>query len=587
MTPGAHRDVRELLWSATRGRRTDWVGICLWSVVEAIPVYLYGRLVANAVDRGFLAGRTAEGFGWLGLLAVSVLVGAWATRQTVRRLAALVEPLRDELVRRTVSGSLVRASIPGAPPETAAAARLSQHTEIVREAWASVLMVSQGFVVAAAAAGLGLLSLSPVFLALVVPPLAVGLLLFAAALPRLAECQRRAILAEEGIAETTAELALGMTDVVACGGEDLVRARVGRHFDAHAEAGRGLARLTAVRTTAVAIGGWAPLVLILVFGPWLVRHGNTPGVILGALAYVTQVLHPALETLVRGVGGPGLWLLVTLRRIVDATRARPDPLQRTAPNLTGPGDLRLVGVGFAYGAAATPIVCDLDLAIPDGEHLAIVGSSGAGKSTLAGLLTGMLTPGSGEVLLGGVPLRRLGPQALAGQRVLAPHDAYVFTGTVRENLGYLRPDVADAELDSVVAAFGLGSMVDRIGGYDAVVDPAALSAGSRQLLALARVYLAPARIVVLDEATCHLDATAEERVEALFADRGGTLVVIAHRISSALRADRVLLMDGGTVAVGRHDELVSQSPLYAEMTRSWGPSGRGTSAASFPGGLRR
>lgn len=571
---GRHRpeSVGQLLWSSGRGRGRDWAGLCAWSVVEAVPAYLSGRLVAHAVDRGFLAGRPSTGFAWLALLAASVLVGAWATRKTYARLAVLVEPLRDELVRRTVSASLAQAAVAAAPPHAAAAARLSQHTEIAREAYASVLMVTQGFVVAGGGAILGLLSLAPALLLVVVPPLVVGLLLFAASLSRLAEAQRRAILAEERMADAGAGLALGATDVVACGAEGLMHRRLGRTIDAHAEAGRALARLTAVRTMTVALGGWLPLVLILVAGPWLLRHGSTPGVILGALTYVSQGLQPALETLVRGVGGPGLWLLVTLRRILDTTRPPPHPgvpADPPAPDGDRPADLSLRGVSFAYGAAAAPVVQDLDLTIRDGEHLAIVGPSGAGKSTLADLLAGMLVPDTGEVRVGGLPLAALGPRDLAGRRVLLPHDSYVFAGTVRENLAYYRSDASDPELDAVVRAFGLRPLVDDLGGYDALVDPAALTAGRRQLLTLARAYLAPARIVVLDESTCHLDATTEARVEELFAARPGTLVVIAHRISSALRAERILVLDGGRVTVGSHAEVLAGSCLYAEMVGWW------------------
>lgn len=582
---GSHRreSVGQLLRSASRGGRRDWAGLCAWSAVEAVPAYLSGRLVANAVDRGFLAGRTSVGFAWLALLAASVLVGAWATRKTYGRLAVLVEPLRDELVRRTVSGSLAQATGGAAPPQTAAAARLSQHTEIAREAYASVLMVTQGFVVAAGGAILGLLSLAPVFLLIVVPPVAVGLVLFAAALGRLAEAQRRAILAEERMAEEAAGLALGMSDVVSCGAEEIMRRRVGGPVDAHAEASRALARLTAVRTTSVAIGGWLPLVLILLAGPWLLRHGSTPGVILGALTYVSQGLHPALETLVRGVGGPGLWLLVTLRRLLEATEVPARAGTSREPRLSALGAapaLILRGVGFSYGAAATPIVQDLELTIRDGEHLAIVGPSGAGKSTLAGLLTGMLAPDSGDVLVGGLPVGALGPEDLARHRVLLPHEPYVFAGTVRENLTYYRGDASDRDLDAVVRAFGLRRLVDDLGGYDALVDPTALTAGSRQLLTLARAHLAPARTVVLDESTCHLDATTEARVEELFAQRPGTLIVIAHRISSALRAERVLVLDGGRVTVGRHDDVVARSPLYAEMVGLWDHAGVLTAVSS-------
>jgi ATP-binding cassette subfamily C protein len=147
----------------------------------------------------------------------------------------------------------------------------------------------------------------------------------------------------------------------------------------------------------------------------------------------------------------------------------------------------------------------------------------------------------------------------------------VFTGTVRENLLYHRPDGApDGELDDAVAATGLGPLVRRLGGLDAALDPAALSAGERQLVALTRALLAPAPLVLLDEATCHLDPAAEARAELAFARRPGALVVVAHRITSARRADRVLVMDGADAVCGTHRELLARSALYRDLVGRWG-----------------
>ncbi len=111
--------------------------------------------------------------------------------------------------------------------------------------------------------------------------------------------------------------------------------------------------------------------------------------------------------------------------------------------------------------------------------------------------------------------------------------------------------------------------MDRIGGYDASVDPSSLSAGERQLITLVRAYVSPASLVILDEATCHLDPAAEAVAEAAFGDRPGTLVVIAHRMSSALRAQRILVMDGASVEVGTHAELFARSPLYQDLIGHW------------------
>jgi ATP-binding cassette subfamily C protein len=213
----------------------------------------------------------------------------------------------------------------------------------------------------------------------------------------------------------------------------------------------------------------------------------------------------------------------------------------------------------------------VDLVVPAGGHLAVVGPSGIGKSTLASLISGLRQADEGEV-------RRAGP------RVLIPQEAYVFTGTLRENLRYLRaggPDPAteEAELAAAVELFGLAPVARRLGGLDAGFEPAGarLSLGERQSVALARAWLSPAPLAVLDEATSGLDPAAEARAERAFATRAksaaadppAALIVIAHRLSSALRADRVLLMDGGEPLLGTHDELLARSPLYRDLVGHW------------------
>ncbi len=164
--------------------------------------------------------------------------------------------------------------------------------------------------------------------------------------------------------------------------------------------------------------------------------------------------------------------------------------------------------------------------------------------------------------------------ALPGWRVLLPQEAYVFAGTLAENIRYLRPAAARTELDVAADAVGLTPLVSRLGGYDAPVNPAALSAGERQLIALTRAYLSPAPVAILDEATCHLDPAAEERAEAAFARREGTLIVIAHRITSALRARRVLVLDGIRAQAGDHESLLAGSAMYRDLFGHWNESRR-------------
>jgi ATP-binding cassette, subfamily C, bacterial len=572
---GAHW---RLLRGVFRQRRRLLVRVLAWSAVAAVPAFLSGRLVAAAIDRGFLAARPALGFGWLGLLLLGALVGAVGIRQTYLRLAELVEPFRDDLVDLVVSGVLHRCTIGGASTGSTAVARLTHQVDMVRESFASIIMVTQVFLVTTTSALLGLFALAPLAVALVLPPLLLGLGFFLGAVRAMANAQREALVADEGIAEAVTTVAGGLRDIVACGAEDQVRAMAGRTVDAQEYAATRLARVTTLRTTAMGIGMWVPLLVVLAGSPWLVSHGATTGTVLGAITYVSMALQPALRALIRGVGGNGLWLLVTLRRIVEAAalpatastggHVRHDPSQHGCP---GRSVLELRGVTFAYGRQADPVICDLDLVVPDGDHLAIVGPSGVGKSTLAGIMAGLLEPQAGQALLGGVELPAWEGQDLARHRVLIPQEAYVFAGTVGENLTYLRGDATLADIDKAIDAVGARELVQRLGGYRAEVDPAALSAGERQLITLVRAYLSPARLVILDEATCHLDPAADGRVERAFAQRPGTLVVMAHRISSALHARRILVLDGTRALLGTHQELLECSALYRDLVGHWEP----------------
>ncbi|MGB6165688.1 MAG: ABC transporter ATP-binding protein [Pseudonocardiaceae bacterium] len=564
-----------------RQRRGMLLRLAGWSLVEAVPAFLSGRLVAAAIDDGFLAGRPAAGFGSLAMMALSVFVGAVGTRQAFLRLASIVEPFRDELVDLVVTGVLRQSTATSQPADTAAVARLTHQVEIVRESFASVVMVAQGFIVTTASTLLGLVTLAPLALPFVLPPLLVGLVLFVSSLRAMAARQRTTIVANERIAETVSTLAGGLRDIIACGAEDQIRATVAHTIDAQESASAKLARMIAVRTTALGIGAWLPLLLILLGAPWLVRHGTTTGTLLGALTYVSLGLQPALQTLIRTVGGTGLQLMVTLGRITEAAQPpatadptapesrlpeqRPRPTSRSADHV-----LELRNVTFSYGRHAEPIIRDLDLQLAGDDHLAVVGPSGVGKSTLARIIAGLLQPQAGQIFLDGITLCDWEPPHLAQRRVLIPQEAYVFTGTVAENLNYYLPyHPTPTQLDEAVNALGAHTLIEHLGGYHAHLHPADLSAGERQLLTLIRAYLSPAHLVILDEATCHLDPAAEAQAELAFTKRPGVLLVIAHRTSSALRAHKILVLDGDHARLGSHQELLTHSPLYRDLVGHW------------------
>ncbi|MEU5784706.1 ABC transporter ATP-binding protein [Micromonospora lupini] len=569
-----------MTWRALRARRRDLARLCGWSLVESLPALLAGLLVARAVDDGFLAGRLLNGLAWLGVLAVTVLVGAAATGRTYRSLGAVVEPFRDEVAAQVVRGALGEATRAGGRPDSAAVTRLTHQMEIVRDTFAGLLMVTRGFLFSAGAALLGLLALAPVVAALAAAPLLAGLVVFLAALPAMVGHQRAYVRAGEQLGQSASAALAGHRDVVACGAQARVVSDVERWVSAQAAAERTLARMAVIRSLSLGIGGWLPLVVLLSAAPWLVERGLTAGAVLGALIYVSTGLQPALHTLVQGLGGGGLRYAVTLENILragpgsdgphlPAPAARTPRSHRPARPVDGSPAVEVRGLTFGYGPRARPVLENFALTLADGEHLAVVGPSGVGKSTLAALLAGLVPPQAGTVHLAGAPVADVEPADLARMRVLVPQEAYVFTGSLADNLRYLRPDAADDLLEVTVAALGAGPLATRLGGLDAPVVPALLSAGERQLIAAVRAWLAPAPLVVLDEATCHLDPALEASVESAFARRPGSLVVIAHRISSALRADRVLVLDGDEPVVGTHEQLMARSATYRALVGCW------------------
>ncbi|WP_051652970.1 ATP-binding cassette domain-containing protein [Kitasatospora cheerisanensis] len=361
---------------------------------------------------------------------------------------------------------------------------------------------------------------------------------------------------------------------------------------AQGEALRAVGRAAAARSSTVAVGGRLPLLVVVCAAPWLVADGwLSAGEVLGVATYLLQQLEPAVRTLAGMLGSWLLDLAVVLERLSSSTP--PHPL--AAPDTSVPlpladGSLTVRSLRYAHAPGADPVLDGLEFTVPPGGRLAVVGPSGTGKSTLAALLAGMLAPDRGHVLVGGVELARVPGAGRASRLALVPQEAYVFAGSVRENLRWPSGEQSDRELADAAEKLGAAGLLARLGGPDGrIASPAALSAGERQLLALVRTFVSPAPVVVLDEATCHLDAAAERRAEEAFAERPGTLVVVAHRLGSAVRADRVLLLDGGRGVLAGHGDLQVISPLYRELVGHWRASigVGGPAAMSGPGSGRR
>ena len=238
------------------------------------------------------------------------------------------------------------------------------------------------------------------------------------------------------------------------------------------------------------------------------------------------------------------------------------------------GDLTLEGVCFAYPTAPPrpPLALDgLSLHVKAGETVALVGETGAGKSTVMKLLARFYDPDQGRVLVDGHDLRTLDSAAYRRQLGYVPQEAFLFTGTVRDNIAYGRPEAADAEVEAAARAVGAHAFIAALpGGYLQELDERgkSLSAGQRQLIALARAELVDPAVLLLDEATSNLDLATEARVAEAMQRlaRGRTTVIIAHRLPTAAAADRIVVLDRGRVAeTGSHAELLAAGGPYAAL----------------------
>ncbi|MEU9607162.1 ABC transporter ATP-binding protein [Streptomyces sp. NPDC048057] len=566
-TGALRRVVREGL-PFLRARRRVLLRLTGWSLLEFGQTFVTGFAIARALDDGFLADAPTTGLVWLAVAAVAVVPALFAARGVFGGLADLVEPLRDGLVRRAVARALGAGLNRATAATTHSVSQVTHQSEIARDGWAGLTLATRGFVFTSAGALSGMATLSPRLLVVVLPPLLLGTALFLATLVPMGARQRAYLDLDEEFAAHAGQAAGALRDIAATGAAGPLGERTGNLTEQQTRASRSLARWSAVRVIALAVGERAPVVLLLAAAPWLLRSGVSTGALVGAFAYVTTALAPALNALLNALGTAGGRLVVVLDRFTGPAPLppAPDPARTRRPAPAAGAGAELRAVTFAYGPHARPVLDGLDLVLEPGDHLAVVGPSGSGKSTLAAVLAGVTAPTAGEVHWLGRPAARWEPTDV---RTLLPQQPYVFTGTLRDNLRYLRPDASHAEVAAAVAAIGLDTLAARLGGLDTPFDPRRLSRGECQLVALGRAHVAATPLLILDEATSHLDPAAEARAETALAARGATTVVIAHRLTSARRARRVLVMDGTRTDCGTPDELLSRSPLFRELAGHW------------------
>jgi len=277
--------------------------------------------------------------------------------------------------------------------------------------------------------------------------------------------------------------------------------------------------------------------------------------------------------------------MAALDKIFDLLDTDPDMVD--APGAIDPGTLRgeieLEGVWFSYGEKGesgedTWALRDVDLHVPPGQTLALVGATGAGKSTFAKLVARFYDPQKGTVRVDGHDLRGVQQRALRRQLGIVPQEGFLFSGSVRENVAFGRPEASDEEIDAAIAAVGATEFVAALpDGLETQVGERGiqLSAGQRQLVAFARALLAEPRILILDEATSNVDVRTEKTIERGLERllHGRTAIVIAHRLSTIRRAGKIVVLENGRIAEqGTHDELIAAGGAYSRLYGAWSES---------------
>lgn len=325
------------------------------------------------------------------------------------------------------------------------------------------------------------------------------------------------------------------------------------------------------------IGNITVAIALAIGGFRVLDGGMEVGVLVASLLYTKRFFQPVTRMAMFynsfQSAAAALEKISGLLEEVPSVRQDPEPVDLGHAR----GELRFDGVTFGYGDG--PVVLpNLDLHVPAGQTIALVGQTGAGKSTLAKLIARFYDVTAGSLTLDGVDLRKVSMTDLRRAVVMVTQEAYLFSGSVRDNIALARPDATDDEVEAAARAVGAHEFItDLPEGYDTEVSKRGgrVSAGQRQLISFARAFLADPAVLILDEATSSLDIPGERLVQrglqTLLADR--TALIIAHRLSTVAIADRVLVMeDGAVVEDGSPDDLIAATGRFAALHTAWSDS---------------
>ena len=573
------------LWRMLRPWRTRIIGATLLVVGQTACILAGPALVRHGIDAGLREGDGDElnlsAALYLGVALVALVFGRWAIRAVARIGESFLRELRVRVFRHLMSLGLDFFEREKAGQLVA---RMTSDVEAMQElVQTGLTMFVQNILVFFGALAL-IIALSwqlALCTLVVVPPVFFMSRWFRR------ESNRAYLEVRERIGTNLATLQEGLAGVrvvQAFGRERAFTRRFHETNEAQYDANLETARIATRYFPVVEYSGVLGIAIIIGIGGWFVDQDIvTVGTVAAFVLYLNYLFEPVqqLSQLYNVLQSAA----AALHKLFGLLDTRTSITERPgAVDLPAVGALEVDGVSFGYGDGPE-VLHGVSLSVAPGERIALVGPTGAGKSTLAKLIARFYDPRDGSVRYAGTNLRDATMRSLRERIVVVPQEGYLFAGTIRDNVRVARDEATDADVDAALDALGIRDRFLLLPeGLETEVRErgSRLSAGERQLVSLARAALADPAVLILDEATSNLDPGTEQAVEraleALTSER--TVIVVAHRLSTAARADRIAVIDQGNVAeLGTHDELLVGEGRYASLWASWTTAGQSTRAS--------